>query len=211
MDRRAVRGPQGHGPAGGGAGPAAGRCPGGGRRPGRRGGVAGQSGRAGPCPRPCRKRRRRRWWPWPSTPPSNAWPRRWSRPAWPTAAPAGPVEPELYVTRRADHALSKPRSDLVDAEILDVALSTMVEAQGLPVEIPYPQRRARALTGLARYFLDHQDQVPTGRVGSTPRPGPRRPGGARGPHRRIRSCWPRARSSPGTRPAAWPKTPTSPG
>ena len=55
--------------------------------------------------------------------------------------------------------------DLVDAEILDVALSTMVEAQNLPVDIPYPQRRARALTGLARYFLDHQGQVPTGRVG----------------------------------------------
>ncbi len=80
-------------------------------------------------------------------------------------SPPPVVEPELYVTRRADHALLEATVDLVDAEILDVALSTMVEAQNLPVEIPYPQRRARALTGLARYFLDHQDQVPTGRVG----------------------------------------------
>ena len=80
-------------------------------------------------------------------------------------SPPPVVEPELYVTRRADHALLEATVDLVDAEILDVALSTMVEAQNLPVEIPYPQRRARALTGLARYFLDHQHQVPTGRVG----------------------------------------------
>ena len=125
-------------------------------------------------------------------------------------SPPPVVEPELYVTRRADHALLEATVDLVDAEILDVALSTMVEAQNLPVDIPYPQRRARALTGLARYYLDHQHQAPTGRVG--------RPHVLvlvdlevlRSPHRRIRGAG-LGRSSPGTRPAAWPTTPTSPG
>ena len=40
----------------------------------------------------------------------------------------------------------------------------MVEAMGLPTDMAYAERRARALVGLARYYLDHQDQV-TGRVG----------------------------------------------
>ena len=43
-----------HGAAGGGVGPAAGRCPDRGRRLGRRGGVAAQSRRAGACPRVAR-------------------------------------------------------------------------------------------------------------------------------------------------------------
>ena len=80
-------------------------------------------------------------------------------------AAAAPVEPALHVTRRADHAVVEATLDLVDAEVLEVALATMVDSQGLPVEVPYPQRRARALAGLARYFLDHQDRVPSGRVG----------------------------------------------
>ena len=75
------------------------------------------------------------------------------------------MEPALHVTRRADHAVVEATLDLVDAEVLEVALATMVDFQGLPVEVPYPQRRARALAGLARYFLDHQDRVPSGRVG----------------------------------------------
>ena len=49
--------------------------------------------------------------------------------------------------------------DLLDAETLDVALSTMVEAMALPTDVPYGVRRARALVGLARYYLDHQDGV----------------------------------------------------
>ena len=80
-------------------------------------------------------------------------------------SPPPAVEPELWISRRAGHAQVDATLDLVDAEILDVALSTMAEAQGLPVEVPYPQRRALALVGLARDYLDHQHQVPTGRVG----------------------------------------------
>jgi hypothetical protein len=79
------------------------------------------------------------------------------------AAPA-PVEPQLSISRRADHATLDGTLDLVDAEVVDTALSTMVEAMRLPTDMAYSERRARALVGLARYYLDHQDNV-TGRVG----------------------------------------------
>jgi hypothetical protein len=74
------------------------------------------------------------------------------------------VEPQLTITRRADHVRVDGTLDLVDAEVVDTAVSTMVEAMRLPTDLPYSERRARALVGLARYYLDHQDQV-TGRVG----------------------------------------------
>jgi hypothetical protein len=78
--------------------------------------------------------------------------------------PAPCVAPELYITRRVDHAEVSAKLDLVDAEALDVALSVAVEAADLPKDLPYPQRRAHALGVLARYYLEHQDMV-TGRVG----------------------------------------------
>jgi hypothetical protein len=79
------------------------------------------------------------------------------------AEPA-PVTAALTISRRADRAVIEATLDLVDAETLDVALATAVEAFDLPTTMPYPERRARALTAIARYFLDHQTTV-TGRVG----------------------------------------------
>ena len=92
-----------------------------------------------------------------SPPPSSA-------PGWLTARRATPPVRELTISRSADHAKVEGRLDLVDAEIVDVALSTMVEALDLPNEMPYAQRRARALVGLASHYLERQDQV-TGRLG----------------------------------------------
>jgi Domain of unknown function (DUF222) len=79
-------------------------------------------------------------------------------------AESPPVTPQLTITRRSGHAMLEGMLDLVGAELVDTALSTMVEALGLPTDVAYSERRARALVGLARYYLDHQDQV-TGRVG----------------------------------------------
>ena len=76
-----------------------------------------------------------------------------------------PPPRELTIARRVDHARIEGTVDLVDAEILDVAISTMADAAGLPVEMPYSERRAHALVGLARYYLQHQTDVPTGRLG----------------------------------------------
>ena len=78
--------------------------------------------------------------------------------------PAAPPAAELTVTRRADHARLEGTLDLVDAEMVDVALSTMIEALALPTDLPYAQRRAKALVGLARHYLEHQSDV-TGRLG----------------------------------------------
>ena len=78
---------------------------------------------------------------------------------------SAPPPRELTITRRSDHARIDGTVDLVDAEILDVALSTMADAAGLPVEMPYCERRAHALVGLARYYLEHQADAPTGRLG----------------------------------------------
>ena len=76
-----------------------------------------------------------------------------------------PPPRELTIARRVDHARIEGTVDLVDAEILEVAISTMADAAGLPVEMPYSERRAHALVGLARYYLQHQTDVPTGRLG----------------------------------------------
>jgi hypothetical protein len=78
---------------------------------------------------------------------------------------SAPPPRELTITRRADHARIEGTVDLVDAEILDVALSTMADASGLPVEMPYSERRAHALVGLARFYVEHQRAVPSGRLG----------------------------------------------
>jgi hypothetical protein len=75
-----------------------------------------------------------------------------------------PRQRRLTVTRMADHARIEGTMDLVDAEIVDVALSTMVERLDLPADVPYGERRAHALVGLARYYLEHQGQV-VGRLG----------------------------------------------
>jgi len=79
-------------------------------------------------------------------------------------SPPAPPPADLAITRRADHARVVATLDLVDAEVVDVALSTMIEALDLPTDLPYPQRRAKALVGLARHYLEHQHDV-TGRLG----------------------------------------------
>jgi hypothetical protein len=76
-----------------------------------------------------------------------------------------PVSPSMTITRHTDRAVVEATLDLVDAEILDVALSTAVETLELPTTMPYPERRAHALAAIARYFLDHQKKVSAGRVG----------------------------------------------
>jgi hypothetical protein len=78
---------------------------------------------------------------------------------------AAPVTPTLTITRKSDHATVEATVDLVDAELLDVALSTAVEALDLPSDLPYPQRRAKALAAIARFYLEHQTDVPSGRLG----------------------------------------------
>jgi Domain of unknown function (DUF222) len=80
-------------------------------------------------------------------------------------ASSPPVAPALTITRRTNHAVVEATLDLVDTEMLDVALSTAVETLDLPTTMPYPERRARALGAIARFFLDHQHTVTTGRVG----------------------------------------------
>ncbi|HEY1282198.1 MAG TPA: DUF222 domain-containing protein [Acidimicrobiales bacterium] len=74
------------------------------------------------------------------------------------------VTPTLTISRRSARAVLEATVDLVDAETLEVALSTAVEAMDLPKTMPYTERRARALSAIAQFFLDHQTNV-TGRVG----------------------------------------------
>ena len=71
-----------------------------------------------------------------------------------------PVTPTLTITRKPDCATVEATVDLVDAELLDVALSTAVEALDLPSDMPYPQRRAKALASIARFYLEHQTNAP---------------------------------------------------
>ncbi len=100
-------------------------------------------------------------------------------------AEAPSVMPQLTITRRSGHAKVEGTLDLVGAELVDTALSTMVETLGLPTDMAYTERRARALVGLARYYLDHQDQVTNARrPASCGRAG--RPRSARGTRRRLR-------------------------
>jgi len=80
-------------------------------------------------------------------------------------APTPEVTPVMTITRHADRAVLDATVDLVDAELVEVTLDTAVEALDLPTTMPYPERRARALSAVCRYFLDHQDKVSVGRVG----------------------------------------------
>jgi hypothetical protein len=75
------------------------------------------------------------------------------------------VEPSATLTRRADRVVLDATVDLVDGEVLEVALDTMAEQLGLPTDVPYPQRRAKALVGLAKHYLDHATDLPTSRIG----------------------------------------------
>jgi hypothetical protein len=75
------------------------------------------------------------------------------------------VEPSCHVLRRHDRVHLEATLDLVDGELVEVALDAYADTAQLSKELPYPQRRAAALTGLARYFLDHAGDPATTRVG----------------------------------------------
>ena len=122
-----------------------------------------------------------------------------------------PPPRELTIARRVDHARIEGTVDLVDAEILDVAISTMAEAAGLPVEMPYSERRAHALVGLARYYLAAPDRRPDRAARAAPHRGLGRPRDARSADRWLRDAGVRSRDQRATRPAGWPRTPTSAG
>jgi hypothetical protein len=55
--------------------------------------------------------------------------------------------------------------DLVDGEIVQVALDAAASALGLPTGTTYAERRAHALVAVCRHYLDHADALPTSRVG----------------------------------------------
>ncbi len=80
-------------------------------------------------------------------------------------ATSAPVVPSLTISRRTDRATVEATLDLVDAEMLDVALSTAAESLRLPTTMAYAERRARALGAVARFFLDHQTKITTRRLG----------------------------------------------
>ena len=76
-----------------------------------------------------------------------------------------PVTPCLTITRTKDRARLDATVDLVDAEIIDVAIHTAAEALNLPAETTTAERRARGLVALAHHFLDSAAQPATSRVG----------------------------------------------
>lgn len=75
------------------------------------------------------------------------------------------VTPTATINRHHDRVEVTATLDLVDGEHIEVALDTMAAMLDLPPTMPYPQRRARALAGLARHFLDHARDLPTTRLG----------------------------------------------
>jgi len=76
-----------------------------------------------------------------------------------------PVTPALTINRLKDRARLEATVDLVDAEIIDVAVRTAAEALDLPAETTTAERRARGLVAVARHFLDHTADPATNRVG----------------------------------------------
>ncbi len=50
-------------------------------------------------------------------------------------------------------------------ELVSRAVHAMVDHMGLPTDLPMPHRRAMALVGLARYYLEHAESTPADRVG----------------------------------------------
>ncbi len=73
------------------------------------------------------------------------------------------VEPAMTLVRAGDRVKLEATLDLVDGEFVEVALDTA--AADLPRELPYKQRRAKALVALARFYLDNAKTLPSTRVG----------------------------------------------
>ena len=108
-----------------------------------------------------------------------------------------PVGPSCEVIRSQDRVQVRAVVGLVDGEVLEVALDAYAEAAELSKDLPYAQRRARALVGLARHYLDYGDDLPTTALvdptclpssASRPRGAPwrARPAGLWGGHHRRR-------------------------
>jgi hypothetical protein len=76
-----------------------------------------------------------------------------------------PVRPAFTLTRRHDHAVVEGVLDIVDAELVDVAVHAAVDRLDLPTDLPIAERRAKALAAIARFFLDHHERVPATRLG----------------------------------------------
>jgi hypothetical protein len=74
-------------------------------------------------------------------------------------------ESSCEVRRSASRVVVSADLDLVEGEIIETALDAMAETLGLPTDQPYVQRRAAALVALARHYLDHASEVPSGRLG----------------------------------------------
>jgi hypothetical protein len=79
--------------------------------------------------------------------------------------PSAPLRPALSLSRRHDHVAVEGVLDVVDGELLDVAVHAAVDVLGLPSEPPIAERRARALGAIARFFLDRHQQLTTTRAG----------------------------------------------
>ena len=86
-------------------------------------------------------------------------------PGWPTASAALPCP----VSSRSHGGQTTPGSK--ERSIWSTPRSSTLRSRPWPmrsgsrVEMPYGERRAHALVGLARYYLQHQADVPTGRLG----------------------------------------------
>jgi hypothetical protein len=65
----------------------------------------------------------------------------------------------------AERARLEGTVDVVDAEIIDVAVRTAAESLGLPPETSAAERRARGLVAVARHFLDHASDPAASGVG----------------------------------------------
>ena len=73
------------------------------------------------------------------------------------------VEPAMTLVRARDRVKLEATLDLVDGEFVEVAIDTA--AADLPRELPYKQRRAKALVALARFYLDNAKTLPATRTG----------------------------------------------
>ncbi|HKA04292.1 MAG TPA: DUF222 domain-containing protein [Acidimicrobiales bacterium] len=75
------------------------------------------------------------------------------------------VTPSVVISRHGDHGRLDATLDLVDTELVDVAVHAAADTLDLPGDLPISERRARGLAALARFYLDHQESIPVTRVG----------------------------------------------
>lgn len=76
-----------------------------------------------------------------------------------------PVESTCAVIRRHDRVELSATLGVVDGEVVETALDSYAATAGLSKDLPCAERRAAALLGLARYWLDHADAPAATRVG----------------------------------------------